>query len=91
MTNFEKIGVNIFKAIWMECQQGWEGVICWLVGANGMEQSVFWGQVNFDLMSLEDAINCLQQSGCGGELSPQKSWYCQPFVVKKQWMQRQNV
>ena len=38
----------------MESEQGWECVISWQVGADGMKQSLFQGQLKFNLISLED-------------------------------------
>ena len=42
------------QAIWNVGRAG-SCVICWWVGASGMEQSLFQGQLKFSLMSSEDA------------------------------------
>ena len=39
----------------MKCEQGWEWVSSWQVGADGMKQSLFQGQAEVGLICLEDA------------------------------------
>ena len=38
----------------MKCEQGWECVISWLLGADGMKQSLFQGQLKVDLICSEE-------------------------------------
>ena len=39
----------------MKCEQGWDCVISWQMGANGMKQSLFQGQPDISLTCSEDA------------------------------------
>ena len=39
----------------MKCEQGWECVISWLLGDDGMKQSLFKDQLKLDLICSEDA------------------------------------
>ena len=43
-----------------------------------MKQSLFQGQLKFDLMCSEDETTVCSESGCDGKLSPQKSWLDYP-------------
>ena len=39
----------------MKCEQGWGGVISWLVVADGMKQNLFSGQLKFNQICSKDA------------------------------------
>ena len=39
----------------MKCEQSWECVVSWQLGADGMKQSLFQGQPDLGLICSEDA------------------------------------